>query len=51
VDAFDIFISLDHLVVGQELDWNGAAAVGGVVDVVENLRSVERVDGFFGVDE
>ena len=38
MDAFNIFISLDHLVIGQELDWNGVAAVRGVVDVVENLQ-------------
>ena len=43
--------SFDHFVIGRELDWNGAAAVRGVVDVVENLWGVERVDVFFGVDE
>ncbi len=38
MDAFNIFISLGRLVIGRELDWNGVAAVRGVVDVVENLR-------------
>jgi len=52
VDAFNIFISLDRLVIGRELDWNGVVAVRGVVDVVKNLQMFffEGMDIYFGVD-